>query len=299
MTEPALGPESLVLTGSSLGNPPFRLLCEAAAAGGFVGLSLWPALTWKRARDAGHSDAELRAMLADHGLVANDVDARIAWVGPDDPGPPYREEPSEAVLFAAAEALGARCCNVLFASASPISRESATPEQLDAAAEVFATLCDRAAQHGLVLTLEFSPGSAVRDAVSALEIARRAGRANGGILLDTWHCHHGGASFADLRELPGESVLAVQISDVPAVPPADLAHATRRGRLVPGDGVFDWAGFFAILSGIGCPAPLTVEVLNDELAAAHEPRELARRLGDAVRARRSGREQSSAGPRAR
>ena len=67
---------------------------------------------------------------------------------------------------------------------------------------------------------------------------------------------------------------------------ADLAHATRRGRLIPGEGAFDWSGFLRTLAAIGSPAPLTVEVLNDELAAALPPRELARRLGDAVRALR-------------
>jgi len=279
-----LGPEALVLTGSSLGNPPFRVLVEAAAAAGFAGLSLWPAPTYQRARAEGHSDPELRAMLADHGLVVNDVDARIAWVGPADPGPPYREEPSERELFAAAEALGARCCNVLLASGSLISREPGAESLLDAAAEVFAGVCDRAAGHGLVATLEFSPGSAVRDAPTALAIALRCGRPNAGILLDTWHCHHGPTSFEDLRALPGDRVLAVQVSDVPAERPADLAFATRRGRLVPGEGVFDWSGFLRILDAIGSRAPLSVEVLNDELAAAHPPRELARRLGDAVRA---------------
>ena len=278
-----LGADALVLTGSSLGNPPFRELVSAAAAGGFAGLSLWPAATWSRARAEGHADAELRAMLADHGLVVNDVDAAIAWVGPGDPGPPYREEPGERVLFEAADALGARSCNVRLVAGSRVTCEPGSAGLLDAAAETFAGVCDRAARHGLAATLEFSIGSAVRDARTALEIALRAGRANGGILVDTWHCHFGGASLADLRALPGERVRAVQISDVPAAPPADLAHATRRGRLVPGEGVYDWAGLLGALDAIGSPAPLTVEVLNDELAAAHPPRELARRLGDAVR----------------
>jgi len=56
-------PGSLVLTGSTLGNPPFRVLVEAAAAGGFAGLSLWPRPSYHRARSEGLSDRELRAML--------------------------------------------------------------------------------------------------------------------------------------------------------------------------------------------------------------------------------------------
>jgi sugar phosphate isomerase/epimerase len=282
-----LGPGSLVLTGSSLGNPPFRVLVEAAAAGGFAGLSLWPAATYGRARAEGHSDAELRALLADHGLVAHDVDAAIAWFGPGDPGPPYREEPGERELFEAGEALGARCCNVLLVADSAISAETSAASLLDRAAETFAGVCDRAARHGLVATLEFSLGSAVRDARTALAVVERAGRPNSGVLVDTWHLHHGPTRFEDLRALPGDRVRAVQISDVPADPPTDLAHATRRGRLVPGEGALDWAAFLGMLDSIGSPAPLTVEVLNDGLASALPPRGLARRLGDAVRALRT------------
>src|SRR5262245_11988798 len=274
---------SLVLTGSTLGNPPFRVLVEAAAAGGFAGLSLWPRPSYHRARSEGLADRELRAMLDDAGLAVNDVDALIAWVGPGDPGPPYREEASERELFDAAEALRARCCNVLLASREAVSREAGAPSPIEAAAEAFAGVCERAAQHGLRAYLEFSPGSAVRDAATALAIVEGSGRSDAGILLDTWHCHHGPTSFDDLRRLPGGRVLGVQVSDVPAERPADLAHATRRGRLVPGTGVFDWVGFLGILAEIQSPAPLTVEVLNDELAVAHPPRELARWLGDAMR----------------
>jgi sugar phosphate isomerase/epimerase len=278
-----LGPGSLVLTGSTLGNPPFRTLVEAAAAGCFAGLSLWPAPSYQRARAEGHSDSDLRALLRDHGLEVNDVDALIAWVGPDDPGPPYREEPSERELFAAAEALGARFCNVLLASRGVVSREPGGPIPVEAAAEVFAGICDRAARHGLTAYLEFSPGSAVRDARTALAVVEGSRRPNAGLLLDTWHCHHGGASFEDLRALPGARVLGVQVSDVPAEPPADLAWATRRGRLVPGEGVFEWSRFLRTLAAIGSPAPLSVEVLNDDLAAAEPPLVLARRLGGILR----------------
>jgi 4-hydroxyphenylpyruvate dioxygenase len=277
---------SLVLTGSSLGSPPFRELVEAAAGGGFAGLSLWPVPSYQRARSEGWSDAELRALLADHGLAVNDVDARIAWVGAGDPGPPYREEPSERELFDAAEALGAGACNVLLVGPHPVSRAPGAPTPVDAAAEVFARICGRAAARGLVVYLEFSAGSAVRDADTALAVVERAGHVNGGILLDTWHCHHTGTTPEALRRLPGARVTGVQLSDVPAQPPADLAWATRRGRLVPGDGIFDWTGFLRALRAIGSPAPLTVEVLNDALAAATPPRVLARRLGDALRALR-------------
>ena len=65
----------------------------------------------------------------------------------------------------------------------------------------------------------------------------------------------------------------------------DLLRAVEVGlRLVPGEGSLDWAALLDLLDAIGSPAPLTVEVLNDELAASLPPRELARRLGDAVRA---------------
>ncbi len=265
----------LIVTASSLGHPPFGELVEAAAAGGFAGLSIWPRESFFRARESGVSIPEMRTLLADHGLVVNDVDAMLGWLGPGDPGDGQRGGPSEAELFEAGEALGARYLNVVYLSQEPIN--------IGEAADDFAGLCDRAAQHGLSCTLEFVPFMPVCDAATAWQIVQQADRPEAGILVDSWHCFRGTTTDADLRKIPGERILAVQVNDAPEQASENLVHETLHQRLPPGEGAIDLAGLLRTLDEIRCPAPLCVEVFSDALVQFHSPVELAKMLGDSIR----------------
>ena len=65
----------------------FRERVRAAAEAGYAGISLYPP-DYQRARDEGLSDADMRALLADHGLSIGELDPLLRWV-PDaglDPG---------------------------------------------------------------------------------------------------------------------------------------------------------------------------------------------------------------------
>ena len=79
------------------------------------------------------------------------------------------------------------------------------PEDLAAMDDViegFAGLCDRAAEHGLLVALEFLPWSGIPDVATAWRIVDAAGRANGGLLVDTWHHLRGVADDDALRARP-------------------------------------------------------------------------------------------------
>jgi sugar phosphate isomerase/epimerase len=279
-----LGPDDLVITGSTLGNPPFAELVLTAAAAGFAGLSLWPEPTYGRARTEGLSDHEMRARLDDAGIVVHDVDALCAWVGPDDPGGPYLREAAPDVLFGAAEQLRARYINVVLVGMPGTS--------LDACSAVFAGLCDQSAQHGLRVAIEFSPpgsganapgaGSVVTNINDALTVVRDAGRSNGSVLVDTWHFHWGPSTFADLAAADGALIGAIQCNDAPAEEPEDMAYARAHHRLAPGDGAIDLTRFLRTIRARGCTAPVTVEVFNRELLDRLGPDRLARRLHDDV-----------------
>jgi sugar phosphate isomerase/epimerase len=270
-----LGPDDLVITGATLGNPPFGELVEAAAGAGFAGLSLWPRETYLRARAAGCSDAELRRMLGDAGLEVNDVDALIAWV---DGARPERGElagPSEAELFEAAHALGAPLLNVVLMKHGAL--------EVQEAADAFAGICERASAAGLRAHLEFLPFYSIPDARTAWRIVEASGRPEAGLMVDTWHCFRGGTTPADLRALPGRAVLGVQLNDAPAQVPPDPRHETLHERLAPGEGDIDLVGLLRALDAIGARAPLTVEVFSDRLRAEHPPAQLAQRLAQATR----------------
>src|SRR5262249_49240866 len=152
---------------------------------------------------------------------------------------------------------------------------------VDDAAEAFAGLCDRAAEHNLLVHLEFLPWSRVPDLTTAWEVVRRADRPNGGVAVDAWHWDRSAtpSDLATLRAIPGAKVLGIQLDDAPAEAEANLMSATLHQRLLPGDGAIDLAALLAALRAIGAVAPIGVEVFSDELHALG-PVEAARRAAD-------------------
>jgi sugar phosphate isomerase/epimerase len=107
-----------------------------------------------------------------------------------------------------------------------------------------------------------------------------ADRPNGGLNVDTWHCARTGTAADDLRALPGERVLAIQLDDGPLLPEENLIDATLHDRVLPGEGEFDLAGYLGALRDIGVRCPVGVEVFSDSLHASG-PRAAARAAADA------------------
>lgn len=109
-----LGPDDDVLCTVTMGFRPFSEFVGAAAAAGFTAISL-NGSDYKAARATGLGDADIRAMLADHGLRVAELDAVIDWLAPPPAGADAGFDPdipffghSEADYLAIAEAVGAR-----------------------------------------------------------------------------------------------------------------------------------------------------------------------------------------------
>ncbi len=258
-----LGPRDLVLCAGTLARVSLPDRVQAASAAGFAGISAF-VTDLEQARAEGWSATDLRALLADRGLAVAELDPLLRWIPGTQPAGLdawgavlYRQGLDDALR--AADALAARSLN-LVCVADP-------PPPPDRVAEAFAHVCDRAAGHGLLVHLEFLPWTTIPDARTACAIVERAGRSNGGILLDAWHHFRSGLDDAALRALPGARVLAVQLSDAPRRAEADLVEETLHRRLLPGAGEADLTGLLRILDAIGSPAPLGVEVFSDALAA--------------------------------
>jgi sugar phosphate isomerase/epimerase len=283
----ALGPADLVLcSGTVARGTPFLDRLQAASAAGFRGISLW-GRDYRAARQEGRSDAELRSMVDDHGLVVAELDpawwwtpgARDVHIPPDlDPVDVFRYDEDEFMRIG--ELFGARSINAV----DILGGEWGVEE----AAAGFAALCDRAAAHDLLVHLEWLAWSRIPDLEAALEIVRLADRRNGGLNVDMWHCARTGTTSAQLRGVPGPLVLAVQLDDGPATAEDDLIEATLHRRLLPGEGEFDLTGYLRVLADTGSVAPLGVEVFSDELhslgaqAAARLASEATRRLLEKV-----------------
>jgi sugar phosphate isomerase/epimerase len=271
---PDLGPDDLILSHFSLGRfRPFEERVRAAAEAGFAAMGLYVG-DYERLRAEGARDADLRAVLDQYGMRVVEIEALRGWSATGDERDAYRK--TEQSAFAMSDALG---------PGHHVQVVGPYAGTLDDAAEAFAALCDRAAEHGLAAAIEFLPEmSNIPDAATAMQIVTAAGRANGGICLDSWH-HFRGANDDDmLRAIPPERIFTVQFDDGPRqrVDP-DYYTDTTRYREVPGDGDFDLTGFLRLLDDRGVRRPLSVEVMSVNLET-QPATEIARRLAAATRA---------------
>lgn len=278
----ALGAGDLVLCSGTLPRGvSFVDRLDAATVGGFAGVSLWGRDYWD-ARDEGWSDADMRSMLADHGLAVGEIDPAWWWLpGAADVSIPPDVDTErvfrygEDELFRIADSVGARSLNAVDVFGGSWA--------VDDAARAFASLCDRAADHGLVVHLEFLPWSRIRDVATAWAIVGLADRPNGGIAVDAWHYVRSGADEETLRSIPGSKVLGIQLDDGAAAPEKNLVDATLHRRMLPGEGDFDLARLVSVLQEIRAVAPIGVEIFSDDLHSLGAV-EAARRAGDATRA---------------
>jgi sugar phosphate isomerase/epimerase len=269
------GEELVLCSGTLRRGVPFAERVAAAASAGFAGISVW-GRDYAAARAEGLTDEDLRLMLADHGLFVAELDPAWWWLpGAAEIHIPPETDPldvfrfGETEIFAMADALGARSVNAVDVFGGDWT--------IEAAAESFAELCSRAAEHGLLVHVEWLTWSRIPDLDTALEVVELAGAPNGGLNVDAWHLVRSGAAPEDLRRLPGSRVLAVQLDDGPRQPEDDLVRATLHDRRLPGDGEFDLTALLRALSAIESTAPLGVEVFSDDL----------HRLGAAEVARRA------------
>ena len=219
-----LGSNDLVLPGATLGHPPLLDHIRLAAGNGFAGVSIRTA-DYLRALAEGSTAEQIRAAIADAGLLVADIDCIAPILGSSEPGGEFYGATEDDVLRCA-EALGARSVNLILqknhegsaadnpAPDNSVAGNSAaddhvpdnpvagnpTPDTLapstheavvEAAAADAARVADRAADIGVLVHLEPIPFMPIKDAVTALEIVAEADRPNLGLQVDAWHHFRG------------------------------------------------------------------------------------------------------------
>lgn len=273
----SLGPDALVLCAGTLGTAPLRAKLEAAAAAGFDGASIF-VHELAQARAEGFVEADVRSLAADLGLGLAELDPLLDWL-PAAGGLAVSGEGKSMAGFGvddfldAGELLGMRSINCALFGSVPVG-----PDQL---AEAFAALCDRAADRGLLVNLEFVAFSQLPNLAAALDVVTRADRAGGGVMLDSMHQLRSGGDHASLCAA-GARVNGIQLNDIPATAAPDPVAETMRSRLLPGEGDADPAGMLRALREGGCTAPVGVEVFSDALNAL-PPGEAAKRAAQSTR----------------
>ncbi len=264
------GADELVLSHFCIRNAGFEERVAAAAAAGVSQIGLLHR-SYAQLRAGGATPGSLRAVLDRHGVRVSELEVLRPWAE-DERGRAAAAE-GERLVMEMAETFGARYLQVI----------GPCPPDMDRAAEVLAGLCDRAAEVGLVVGVEFLPFTNIADAGVALDLVLRTGRRNAGICIDSWHHFRGADDWSLLERLPPDRIAAVQLNDGPLVPedPDYLADCLAN-RQVPGRGAFDLPRLVGLLRSRGVGVPLSMEVISTRLDAL-APGEAVRRIVDATR----------------
>ncbi len=252
MTAPQLGWGDLVW--SHFSRPrfdPIPARVRAAAHAGFDGIGMY-AHAYGRWLDEGRTAAELRDLLAQNNLVLAEIEAMRGWWA--DSGPLADEAQAvEKWAVDLATEIGARYLQVI----GPYDCD------LDTVIHRFGELCDRAADVGLLVGIEWLPFTNITTPADAQRIVETADRPNGGYCVDIWHHMRGTANLADVLALDPSHVFAIQMNDGTLLPAdSDYKRDCLANRVVPGAGEFECAAFVAALHAHGVQAPLSAEVCS-------------------------------------
>jgi sugar phosphate isomerase/epimerase len=264
------------ISGVAVGQPArhgFRERAQAAATAGLTGIGL-TAHDFAALRADGTTAQELRHLADGSGVAVTELEFLNGWWAEGERLAADRR--AEETLYELAAALGSRHINV---GASVAAADAPDRTLL---ADRFGAICDRAAGYGLLVGLEYMPFFVLADVRSAWDVVRLAGRANGGIVVDAFHHLRPGGLPADLRAVPPQRIVTVQLGDVPADTGLSLLDEALGARVWPGEGVLDLPGLVRVLDGMGVTCPVGVEVLSPTVRNLPAP-EAARLAADSAR----------------
>jgi sugar phosphate isomerase/epimerase len=236
-------------------------LVQAADAAGYTSVTVSPHSYLKlSARDA----RAVTSFLADRPLRVHVIDAIIGGLPGSPPAdrvaPQFRHffAYSPTQVFDLAGTLGADIVNIahFLGAAMP-------PQAMN---EAISGLAAEARTRGLLLTIEFIPGTGIPDLGTAHHIARAAGADTVSVMLDTWHHARSGGTVSDLRQLPRGAIGGLQVSDR-VVGPEQPRSQIMEDRLLPGHGELPLTSVVSLVQASNPGIAVGVEVFSRELRA--------------------------------
>lgn len=267
------GDGPLYITDITLGVPNVAEMMALAEGAGFDGVV--SCFAYEKARAGGATDEAILADVQASSLIIRGIEAIMAWAGPDDPGPPYRGEPSRANVLRAVDLLRPDTLGLLVVGAPDVSHESICAAVARAA--------DEASARGLDVLVEFTAWSAIKTVSQAFRVLEDVGRANAKMTFDLWHHHLSPDTDVDLEPF-ARQVGAVQLSDAPKGTRASGATPSTFSRVPPGEGEFPITDDLAALWRGGFAGPIAVEVLNNDLLAEYGGEAWAQHLASTANA---------------
>ncbi len=189
------------------------------------------------------------------GMRTGCVEAAASWANTDQAA--ARQEGEQ--MAAAAAALGSPL--VMAVCLEPALGD------LDQARDNLGLIVALARDAGARVCVEFLPWTGIPNLATAWQLVEPLGP-DAGIILDTWHWQRqpGGPNLALLSSIPGDRIMYMQTCDAAPGTSTDMAEAMI-GRLLPGDGVVDFAAVVETLNQIGAKPFVAPEVFNPGLVA--------------------------------
>jgi len=144
--------------------------------------------------------------------------------------------------------------------ATNIPNEMSTDEALNRAAQRTAEYAEMAKP--IAIGLEpIGRTTLMGGPTAALETAARSGKANVGIVMDTFHFYLSQIPDAEIRAIPREKLLLVHVNDAEDLPIEKLRDAHR---MHVGHGVLPLAQTFQTLNQMGYNGSLSIEIFREE-----------------------------------
>jgi sugar phosphate isomerase/epimerase len=242
--------QEIVLSHFSLARHcPIDVRIAAASAAGFSNIGLYVG-DYQRLVAEGLAGGWLDEQLQQHNVCVREIEVVSSWArasGIDDRN-------FEATAWEMADRWGCRYLQAI----GPYEGS------LRDVASRFGALCDRAADHGLVIGLEFLPFTNIINASTAWEIVQDADRDNGGVCVDIWHHKRGDNDLDQILQIPANRITSVQLSDGPMQRELDDYKDDCLRRRVPLEhGEFQVTEFVHALIAHGVDVPWSAEVCND------------------------------------
>lgn len=258
--------DNLTLSAMTLRKATLVDRVKAAAHAGFQGVG-W---RFEDIYDSGLDEAAIIKLFSQSRAKPVEIEFFRDWVGRDNDTAYLAKE--DRLLDLAGE-LHSKRINVAVFQDKPLEK----------IADSMKRLCQRAADFNMIVQLEFMPYTPpITSLRSAWDIVDGVAEPNAGLLIDAWHWGRTKHPEKDLVEVPAGRVTGIQLSDDLARPMRNVTEESRHDRLIPGTGALNLRQFLKILSDHGVTAPLSVEVMSDELDNL-PPRTAALKVANATR----------------
>lgn len=234
---------------------PFENDVEEYAAGKCQAIELW--IGKLDAYLEKHSEADVRALLAQHGITAPVASFQGGLLTSQGE---FRKQHWGAFerRLAQCRVLGVETLVVAADVIGPLEQSDIDRVQIS-----LTQAAQLAGQHKVRLALEFQARSAfINNLQTAAAVVAETGSPHLGLCLDVFHYAIGPSKHEDLGYLSTQNLFHVQLSDVSGVP---REFAVDADRILPGEGDFALGPLLGRLREIGYGGCVSVELMNPQI----------------------------------